>query len=219
MKFRLSRHQNVSENTSGLLNAAEDFFWAVGILTLGIWGFSVVYADLYQAYGSWSFDQIVQARPNSPGFHIIAGKDRGEAEGLVVAGARNGFPFGRIEVPRLGVAAMIAEGDDYSTLRKAVGHVPGTAFPGEPGNVGLAAHRDTFFRPLEHIRVHDDILLTTLGGVYRYRVRSLEVVEPKDVQVLDSHGGQSLTLVTCYPFRFVGSAPRRFIVQARRVAE
>ena len=126
--------------------------------------------------------------------------------------------IGRIEIPRLGVSVIVIEGTSRTTLRRAVGHIPGTALPGQPGNVGISGHRDTFFRPLRNIQQNDIITLTTLLGEYRYRVVSTKVVSPYDVAVLDPSGNEILTLVTCYPFYFVGSAPDRFIVRAQRVA-
>ena len=132
------------------------------------------------------------------------------------ASAMNGL-IGRIEIARLSLSIMVIEGADGKTLRRAAGHVPGTALPGQDGNVAITAHRDTFFRPLRNIQMHDVITLTTLQGEYRYRVVSTEVVTPKDVSVLDSTGGETLTLVTCHPFYFVGAAPNRFIVRAERV--
>jgi sortase A len=111
---------------------------------------------------------------------------------------------------------MIMEGTDGRTLRHAVGHIPGTALPGQQGNVALAGHRDTFFRGLRNINKDDEITLTTLHGSYRYRVDSTQVVEPRDTEVLDATTDNILTLVTCYPFYFVGPAPKRFIVRAHR---
>jgi sortase A len=125
--------------------------------------------------------------------------------------------IGRIEISRLGLSAVVFEGVDKTTLRRAVGHIPGTALPGQIGNVGIAGHRDTFFRPLRNIRRDDIITLTTLRGEYRYRVVSLRIVTPDTVSVLDPAEGEILTLVTCHPFYFVGSAPNRFIVRAERV--
>ncbi len=109
---------------------------------------------------------------------------------------------------------MIAEGVDHGTLKRAVGHIPGTALPGEDGNIVLAAHRDTYFRPLRNIQKGDEIALTTWSGAYRYRVESIQIVGPDDVRVLRPTSLPTLTLVTCYPFYFVGSAPKRFIVRA-----
>jgi sortase A len=125
--------------------------------------------------------------------------------------------IGRLEIPRLGLSAMVIEGTSGRTLRRAVGHIPGTALPGQPGNVGISGHRDTFFRPLRNIRRNDIITLTTLFGEFRYRVVSTRVVGPSNVTVLDPGVSEILTLVTCYPFYFVGSAPNRFIVRAERV--
>jgi sortase A len=125
--------------------------------------------------------------------------------------------IGLLDIPRIGLSVMVVEGAGSSTLRRAAGHIQGTALPGEPGNVGISAHRDTFFRPLRNIRQNDVITVSTLLGEYRYRVVSTRIVSPSDVEVLDPTEAQVLTLVTCYPFYFVGSAPDRFIVRAERV--
>ena len=132
--------------------------------------------------------------------------------------AATGGLIGRIEIPRLGLSAIVMEGTRKTTLRRAVGHISGTALPGQPGNVGISGHRDTFFRPLRKIQQNDMITLTTLLGEYRYRVVSTRVVSPHDVAVLDPSGDEILTLVTCYPFYLVGSAPNRFIVRAERAS-
>jgi sortase A len=109
------------------------------------------------------------------------------------------------------------EGTSSKTLRRAAGHIAGTSLPGQPGNIGISGHRDTFFRPLRHIERNDLITLTTVSGEYRYRVLSTSVVGPDDVAVLEPGADEILTLVTCYPFYFVGPAPNRFIVRAQRV--
>ena len=125
--------------------------------------------------------------------------------------------MGRMEIPRIGLSVIVAEGTEEATLRRAAGHIKGTEFPGGPGNVGIAGHRDTLFRPLRNIRQDDVILLTTLQGRYSYRVVSARIVAPSDVAVLNSDGHEILTLVTCHPFYFVGPAPNRFIVRAERI--
>ena len=114
---------------------------------------------------------------------------------------------------------MIMEGVDPRTLRRAVGHIPGTPLPGQPGNVALAGHRDTFFRALRNIHEGDEITVQVLSGLYRYRVDSITVVDPEDKQVLNNSDGEILTLVTCYPFTYLGAAPNRFIVRAHQLAE
>ena len=127
------------------------------------------------------------------------------------------FAVGRIEIPRLGVRAIIRRGADDETLDRAVGLLPGAASPGEAGNVVLAAHRDTFFRPLKKIRPADRIRLVVPPNEYLYEVESTRIVTPQETSVLQSHGMEELTLVTCYPFGFLGPAPDRFIVSAKRV--
>jgi sortase A len=125
--------------------------------------------------------------------------------------------IGRIEIPRLRVSVIVMEGTTRSILGQAAGHIAGTVLPGQQGNIGISAHRDTFFRPLRNIRRNDTITLTTLAGEFRYRVVSTQVVSPNDVEVLKSNNAEILTLVTCYPFYFIGPAPNRFIVRAARV--
>lgn len=125
---------------------------------------------------------------------------------------------GRIEIPRLNLRAIIAEGIDSRTLRRAVGHLPGTPMPGEHGNVVLAGHRDTFFRALKDVRADDIVRITTPRGRYEYVVEATAVVEPTRTDVLDATAEPSVTLVTCYPFYLVGDAPDRFVVRARLIA-
>lgn len=143
--------------------------------------------------------------------------------------------IGRIDIPDLGISAAVLEGDSSSVLRRAVGHIPGTELPGGGGNVGLAGHRDSFFRALEHAAPGQEILVESLWGSQRYEVVSTRVVDPQDGYVLDDDalgargfGGtpagtsgaeppEILTLVTCHPFDYIGPAPRRFVVHARRI--
>ncbi len=125
--------------------------------------------------------------------------------------------MGLLEIPRLGVSAIVADGSDDATLARAVGRVPGSALPGQRGNMVLAGHRDTFFRPLRDIKVNDRIRFVSPSDIYEYRVRSARVVEPEETSVLASRGAEELTLVTCYPFNFIGPAPERFVVVAARV--
>ena len=128
------------------------------------------------------------------------------------------FPA-RLTIARLHLTAMIEEGVEERTLRHAAGHIPSTALPGHSGNVGVAGHRDTLFRPLRGIREHDRIVISTLSNDYDYEVTATAIVNPSDVAVLaPTPGENTLTLVTCYPFYYVGSAPDRFIVKARQVS-
>src|SRR5260370_21754924 len=112
---------------------------------------------------------------------------------------------------------MVEEGRSRRVLSRAVGKDVGTSLPGQYGNITLAAHRDTFFRHLGDIRWGDVIYLKEPGLEYRYQVRFTAVVGPRDTWVLEPTGKETLTLVTCYPFHFVGPAPDRFVIRARRI--
>jgi len=125
--------------------------------------------------------------------------------------------IGRIEIPRLGLKAIVKEGGDDDTLERAVGLLPGSAHPGQRGNIVLAGHRDTFFWPLQDIERGDQIRIVLPRQTYRYRVDSIRVVDPAETSALASKGIEELTLVTCYPFQYIGPAPRRFIVSATRL--
>jgi sortase A len=128
-----------------------------------------------------------------------------------------GEVIGELNVPRLGVKAIVVQGDSQSVLRRAVGHIPDTSLPGQLGNVVLAGHRDTFFRPLRGIRAGDFISLKTAGGDFQYQVQSTTIVAPSHTEVLRSSGDNMLTLITCFPFYYVGAAPDRFVVRARQI--
>jgi LPXTG-site transpeptidase (sortase) family protein len=135
---------------------------------------------------------------------------------VVILPPHLGDAIGKIEIPRLSVSTVILEGSSSTILRVAAGHIKGTALPGTAGNVGIAAHRDTFFRALRDVLPGDSVVLTTSYGTFRYIVDSVEIVDPHDIQVLHATPDRELTLVTCYPFTYIGSAPKRFIVHARQ---
>jgi sortase A len=124
---------------------------------------------------------------------------------------------GRLEIPKLGVSSFILEGVESQTLRVGLGHVPGTSLPGQPGNVVIAGHRDTFFRPLRNIETCDEVSVATSARTYYYQIRSFEVVDPRNVNALRFHKKDELTLITCYPFAYIGPAPKRFIIYAEPV--
>ncbi len=217
-----------------VLAGLEWLFLLFGLLALDccIWFYTS--ATLDQAYQDWSFDQVLLgSKPSVRGFiadeigWLFGGKRTSapapeKAEELhPVPPAKTletGLLLGRLRISRLKLAVMVREGAGESTLRRAVGHIPGTALPGNLGNVGLAGHRDTFFRPLADVRKNDAIDLETDGNTFHYLVTSTQIVSPRDVEVLKASAGKTLTLVTCYPFYFVGSAPKRFIVHAVEVA-
>jgi sortase A len=133
---------------------------------------------------------------------------------------KTGELIGRVDIPRLGLSAAVAEGDDDKTLVKAVGHLPDTPLPWERrGNVALAAHRDGLFRSLEGVRLNDDVRVVTSRGEFRYRVTKTHIVNPDDVWVIAPTDTPTITLITCYPFAFIGNAPQRFIVKAELVED
>jgi sortase A len=138
-------------------------------------------------------------------------------ESLPGAAAKEGEVLGRLEIPQLGMMVAILEGTTSQTLAVGVGHIKGTALPGEQGNIGIAGHRDTYFRALKNIHPGDEIRIQTSTGLSRYMVDKLQVVAPEDVSVLAYSAASAITLVTCYPFHFIGAAPQRFVVHAHQV--
>lgn len=181
----------------------------LGIASLGYYGYVSAETALYQSIENRELDSILASAPAAPP-QILT---RAPAPRRRVAPV-TGTTMGRIEIPRLGVSAVIRAGSDARTLQLAVGYIPGTALPGEGGNIGLAAHRDTFFRRLRDIRTTDQIRLVTPEGTFSYTVERTNIVNPRDTWVLNQTPEPTLTLVTCYPFTYVGSAPQRFIVRA-----
>ena len=187
-----------------------------GIVLLGYYGFAVVDSWIFQRREGRELDrQLRDPRSASQGTPLPEPSTSPQA---APAAAQDGL-IGRIEIPRLLLSAVVIEGIDATTLRRAVGHIPGTALPGQAGNVGLAGHRDTFFSPLKDLRIKDEIQFQTLKGHFKYEVEWLKVVEPENVGVLAPSGENVLTLVTCYPFYYVGPAPQRWIVRARQVGK
>jgi sortase A len=193
------------------------FTVAVGLL--GYTAFALLDGWVFQNRQSRDLDERIRARQESPTIGApspaevpAAPEDAPEP----VALPAQGEAIGRIEIERIGLSVIVAEGVDKRTLRRAVGRIPFTALPGQPGNTGFAGHRDTFFRPLEKVVDGDVIVFTAPTGVRRYRVVFSRIVEPEDVWVLDPTERESMTLVTCYPFYFVGPAPQRFIVRAEK---
>ena len=191
----------------------------VGFFFLALWSRTEFDSRAFQSSESQRFEAAL--RDIAPGVSEVA------ASGAEYAGPPAPGPpepatgeqsvLGRIEIPRLRITAMVAEGSDARTLGRAIGHITWTALPGTPGNCALAGHRDTFLRGLGGARANDVIRIVTLDSTYTYQVEWSEVVEPGRVDLLDSTATRSLTLITCYPFVFVGHAPRRFVVRARQV--
>jgi sortase A len=180
-----------------ILRVVCNLLFAFGILALVYAGFLFADALVYQAV---QIQKLEQASPPTQPRRLA-----------------NGDVLGEISVPRLQLDAIVVQGDFPDDLKHAVGHLSNSSLPGEQGNVALAAHRDTFFRPLRDIRVGDGIEFKTRERNFDYVVESMEVVAPTDVSVLQSSSGHDLTLLTCYPFHYIGPAPKRFVVFAREV--
>jgi sortase A len=185
------------------------------ILLLGYCGFVLADSWVFQRRESMDLDRQLlgqrvasQGTPQAQSSASRKGKPAAATHGLV----------GRLEIPRLLFSEVVVEGIGSTTLRRGIGHIPGTALPGQPGNVGLAGHRDTLFRSLKDLRVNDTIQFSTPRGYFRYEVASLRIVDADNVGVLAASGENVLTLVTCYPFYYVGPAPKRWIVRARQVS-
>jgi sortase A len=178
---------------------------------MGFCGFAYFQAAIFQRYERWRVEKTFASstqRTNS-----FEGVQRSARKFLSA-----GTSIGWVEVPRLGLSVVLVEGvsrRDLRLARLAVGHIPGTALPNESGNVGIAGHRDTFFRDLRRIRPHDLIIVRTSAGLREYSVEWTRIVKPSSVDVLAASAHPELTLVTCYPFYYLG--PQRFIVRAHLV--
>jgi LPXTG-site transpeptidase (sortase) family protein len=203
------------------LKGIEHLLLGLGLALLGY----VAWVHLDSAHVQWQFGRELagdrqRVLPVLPAPPFRAGADSVHAaldHGMSSPDA-DGF-LGVLEVPRLGLSTVIFEGIDGRTLRRSAGHIPGTSLPGSKGNVGIAGHRDRFFGGLKDLVENDLMLVRTPHGSYTYRVDSVRVVTPYQTEVLESSGVPELTLVTCYPFYFVGPAPERFIVFAHQIGE
>lgn len=181
-----------------LIRWASFVFLLAGVVAVAYASFVVLYGEAYQAIELRKFEHTAPT-----------------AELRLL---NSGDVIGEIQIPRLGVKAVVVQGDALELLDRAVGHLPQTPLPGEWGNVALAAHRDRLFRPLREIRPGDTITIATSSGSFQYEVQSTFVVPATEVSVLHSSDARELTLITCFPFNYIGHAPYRFIVRSRQVS-
>ena len=198
-------------NRMGARQWAERIFLTIGLLCLALWLGSIAVTRVYQAWDTRAFEREM---------HEMRATRAIERPGLPPAQAPKlaaNELVGRLIIPRLHLSEVVREGDSDGILRLALGHIPNTPLPGQNGNVAVAGHRDTLFRGLRNIRKNDLIVFETATGRFEYRVQSTEIVRPQQVSVLDASADPELTLVTCYPFFYVGPAPKRFIVKARQI--
>jgi len=219
-------------------------FLLIGLSCLGYYAYTLADQKIYQVYENWAFDQQIAGRSavtfrdylrEQTPFGFLAGEEVVSSVAvpssppLSVAAPVEGSVLGRVAIGRLNLSAVVRQGVGDKTLSEAVGHVPSSAFAGEAGNFAIAAHRDTLFRALKDIQKGDLITFQSQTGLFSYRVVATKIVHPTDVSVLRPDGGglikqqagtppaRIMTMITCYPFYYVGSAPRRFIVQAEAI--
>jgi sortase A len=202
MKFTTEREM-VPTRMQKLLRWSQRLLYITGILALGYVGFTLLDAGLYQASARRTLESQIQM-----------GKERSEIQPRPAI--KPGDLLGRLDIPRLGLSVAVLQGTRSRMLRRGTGHIEGTPLPGEAGNSGIAGHRDTFFRGLKDIRKNDEIQFQAATGLIRYEVDWVKVVAPDDLSVLAPSTESALTLVTCYPFYFVGPAPKRFVVRAHK---
>jgi sortase A len=211
----------------------------VGLGGIAYYGYTLSDEYVYQAYENWAFDQKIAGRQvtftdyvrertpfgfltvgltSTPKLVTTGTTQSGNIQSARVLRPLNGSILGRVQIARLNLSAIVREGVAEETLSRAVGHLPYTALPGQTGNFAIAAHRDTLFRALKDIQKDDRIIFQSPAGTYTYGVTATKVVKPSDLSVVQPQGTDKLlTMITCYPFYYIGSAPKRFIVQSRLV--
>ncbi len=199
----------------GAFRVIERCLWAIGFVALAVWIAVWINARQQQAQGSRELDRFLAGHESS----VVPSRSSPHSTPRSVPKLAEGVLIGRIEIPRLKMSTVVFEGTGDDVLRIGVGHMAGSPLPGEQGNVVLAAHRDTYFRPLRNIQNRDRIDVVTPSGTRRYRVESMMIVSPEHTEVLAQGPGTTLTLVTCYPFSWFGHAPKRFIVRAEEVRD
>lgn len=204
MRFIISPARESAKRAGWFSRAAYFALLVAGIAALGYAAYALFDLHEYQATETARFE--VASAPSLPSRPMV----RAIAHGAII---------GEIEVPRLRLKAIVVQGESPDVLRRAVGHLPETALPGEAGNVALAAHRDGLFRPLRNVLPGDAITLRTESGAFQYEVEWTAVVAPTVVSVIQPTNEKELTLVTCFPFYYVGSAPERFVVRARQIEQ
>jgi sortase A len=191
----------IAARASRYLRHCERTLCALGALLSACWAGAWLEGRVYQAYQNIQLNRSLQAESADTGI----GPRRPLSGGVL----------GRLKIPRLGLSVLVLNGVDAATLILGAGRLPGVTQAGDAGNLVIAAHRDTFFRPLRDIRKDDQVLVTTADGTYAYVVEWTAVVNQSDTGVLANTREPALTLVTCYPFQYIGPAPQRFVVRAR----
>lgn len=212
-----------------LRRTLELFFLFAGMFALGVWSWSQLHEAVYQDWSNWAFDRglagekisVIDYLKNRWAGHTLAPESvpLKQPESTPTSASAKDALVGRIEIPRLHLQAIVREGTGDATLDIALGHIAGTPMPGQNGNVAVAGHRDKLFRGLKNIATGDQIVFETPTAKFAYLVEGTQIVKPADVGVLKPGVYPELTLVTCYPFTYIGSAPDRFIVKARQIEQ
>jgi sortase A len=230
----VARRIDVQPPTSRVLRFVSAILFLLGLCGIAYYAYALSDEYVYQAYENWAFDQKIAGRQVTFGdyvrertpFGFLTGERKStptprrpsEVQPSVSSVPAEGSVLGRIDIARLNLSAIVREGIDEKTLSRAVGHLPDTALPGQAGNFAIAAHRDTLFRALKDIQKDDRIGFQSPAGTYTYEVISTKIVKPSDLSVIQPEGSKKLlTMITCYPFYYIGAAPKRFIVQARLI--
>ena len=200
----LTGKENFAKRGQRFIRWARRVLLISGALALSYVAFVAINAKLFQNNAELTLEKQIDANEQHP------------TEPIKIA-VKEGDILGRIAIPRIGMSVVVLQGTKSKTLRLGVGHIEGTALPGEPGNIGIAGHRDTFFRGLKDIREDDEIRLQTTTGIDRYDVDWIRITAPGDSGVLAPTTESAITLVTCYPFYYIGAAPKRFVVHAHKL--
>jgi sortase A len=198
-----AEQEGFAKRGSQFLRWTRRLFIITGILALSYVGLTLLNAKVYQKAAGHMLDQHIDAEEQ----HTVSPS---------ASAVKEGDALGRIEIPRLGLSVVVLQGTTSKTLLLGVGHMEGTALPGQAGNIGIAGHRDTYFRTLKNIRRDDEILLQTATGIAKYEVDWIQITAPGDGGIVLPSTKSALTLVTCYPFHYIGAAPERYVVHAHR---
>ncbi|MGA3372958.1 MAG: class D sortase [Terracidiphilus sp.] len=198
-----TQRERFADHARRFLRWTRRLFLITGILAISYVALTLLNARLYQDAASHVLEQQMHA-------------DEQHAVSRSKPTVKEGDTLGKMEIPRLGFSVVVLQGTTSKTLLLGVGHIEGTALPGEAGNIGIAGHRDTYFRVLKDIRANDEIRLQTASGISSYEVDWIQITDPGDGGIVANSNESALTLVTCYPFHYIGAAPERFVVHAHR---
>jgi sortase A len=206
----------VTDRYQALLKSFEICLWALAVMAIGYCSVAYAGAAIHQHREKAMLNAVTRASEQQPRATSEASTVPSSLSSDRPATSLGDYGvLGVVEIPRLGISTVVEEGVDASTLWEAVGHIPGTAMPGQNGNAALAAHRDTYFSGLGEVEAGDLVIFRSPRANYRFRVESTKIVDGDATDALPDSATPTLSLITCYPFHYVGSAPKRFIVVAR----